>query len=175
MKWNDYRIKNIKYVTNSSFADFNRPGSRLEEDYNPTWTVEDEDHDGLYSFKKWYMKYRKDPTETKFVDECFEGDFKHWEAFKHGVYIKPFYERIRREAMQRNLADVMQKIEATAMDDSNKSQMVALKYLVDRYSKYDEDAAPKRGRPKKADIDKAAREIAEEDKATADDLKRIMG
>ena len=66
----------------------------------------------------------------------------------------------------------MCKIVETAMDDNNKSQMVALKYLADRGGKL---TGVGRGRPKKADIDKAAREIAEEDKATADDLKRILG
>ena len=138
-----------------------------------TWTVADEDHDGLYSFKAWFLKFRNDPTETRFVDECFEGDFKHWEAFKNSKYIKPIYENIKKEANQRNLADVMGKIMDTAMDDNNKSQMVALKYLVDKYSKEAGEPSAGRGRPKKADIEKAAKEIAEEDKALAEDLKRI--
>ena len=36
-----------------------------------------------------------------------------------------------------------------------------------------EEEKPKVGRPKKADIEKAAKEMAEEDRALADDLKRI--
>lgn len=173
MKWNDYRRKAVKYVTNGAIADLVAPGVSPMEGYNPTWTIADEDHDGLYSLKKWFLKYRKDPTETKFVDECFEGDFKHWEAFKNSTFIKPIYERLKKEANQRNLAEIMQKITETAMDDNNKSQMVALKYLVDRYSKESGEPGAGRGRPKKADIEKAAKEMAEEDKALADDLKRI--
>lgn len=173
MKWNDYRRKAVKYVTNGAIADLVAPGVVPMEDYKPTWTVADEDHDGLYSFKAWFLKFRNDPTETRFVDECFEGDFKHWEAFKNSKYIKPIYENIKKEANQRNLADVMGKIMDTAMDDNNKSQMVALKYLVDRYSKEAGEPGTGRGRPKKADVERAAKEIAEEDKALAEDLKRI--
>lgn len=175
MKWNDYRRSTTKYVTNGAIADLVAPGVTPKEDYKPTWTMAEEDHDGLYSFKKWFLKYRSDPTETEFVDNCFEGDFRHWEVFKNSQHIKPIYERIKKEATQRNLADVMQKIMNTAMDDNNKSQMVALKYLVDKYSKDAGEPSATRGRPKKADIEKAAKEIAEEDKATAEDLKRIMG
>ena len=173
MKWNDYRIKSIKYVTNSSFADLSCPGTKLDDSYKPTWTVADEDHDGLYSFKKWFLKFKEDPTEIKFVDACFEGDYRHWEAFKSSQYIRPIYERVKKEAEKRLLADVMQKLYSAAMDDNNKSQMVALKFLVDRGQKLSDDEPKGRGRPKKADIDKAAREIAEEDKALAEDLKRI--
>jgi hypothetical protein len=172
MKWNDYRRKNRKYVTNGAFAECIGEGFVPIEGYKPTWTLEDEDHDGLYSFKKWFLKFYRDPTETRFVDECFEGDLKHWENFKSSRLIKPVYENIKAEAEQRLLRDVMCKIVETAMDDNNKSQMVALKYLADRGGKL---TGVGRGRPKKADIDKAAREIAEEDKATADDLKRILG
>lgn len=173
MKWNDYRRKAVKYVTNGSIADLVAPGVVPMEGYKPTWTVAEEDHDGLYSLKKWFLKYKSDPTETQFVDECFEGDFRHWEAFKNSQYIKPIYERIKKEATQRNLADVMQKITTIALDDNNKSQMVALKYLVDKYSKETGEPSTGRGRPKKADVERAAKEIAEEDKALAEDLKRI--
>ena len=119
------------------------------------------------------MKYKNDPTETKFVDECFEGDFKHWNIFKTSTYIQPIYERIKKEAEQRLLADVMSKIVDTAMDDNNKSQMVALKFLVDRGQKITIEDKPSRGRPKKGDIALAAREIAQEEKDAAEDLKRI--
>lgn len=173
MKWNDYRRKAIKYATNMAIADLVAPGVSPREDYKPTWTIKDEDHDGLYSLKKWFLKYRSDPTETEFVDNCFEGDFRHWEAFKNSQFIKPIYERIKKEATQRNLADVMQKIMNTAMDDNNKSQMVALKYLVDKYSKEAGEELTKRGRPKKSEVERAAREIAEDEKATLEDLKRI--
>lgn len=172
MKWNDYRRQSRKYVTNGAFAECVGDGYRPIEGYKPTWTLEDNDHDGLYSFKKWFLKFYKDPTETKFVDECFEGDFKHWETFKNSSIIKPIYANIKAEAEQRLLRDVMDKIIETAMDDNNKSQMVALKYLADRGAK---NTVSTRGRPKKTDIDRAAREIAEEDKAAAADLKRILG
>lgn len=175
MKWNDYRRQNRRYVTGGSFAEALGPGSFPLEGYKPTWTIAEEDHDGLYSFKKWFLKFYKDPTEIKFVDECFEGDLRHWENFKSARYIKDIYALLKTEAEQRLLRDIMGKIMETAMDDNNKSQMVALKYLADRGAKLTGDSSSSRGRPKKADVEKAAREIAQEDKEAAADLKRILG
>lgn len=173
MKWNDYRRKKVRYVSNSAFQECLGDGVTIIEGYKPTWTTADEDHDGLYSFKKWFMKFYRDPTETQFVDECFEGDRKHWETFKNSRNIKPIYEDIKKEAEQRLLQDVMAKIVGTAMDDNNKSQMVALKYLADRGAKILGEETGRAGRPKKADVEKAAKEMAENERAIADDLKRI--
>ena len=175
IKWNDHRRGTRRYITQSAFADWLGDGDLKMPNYKPTWTIADEDHDGLYSFKKWFLKYYRDPTETQFVDACFEGDLRHWNIFKNTKTIKVYYEEAKREAEQRLLKDIMSKIVETAMDDNNKSQMVALKYLAERGAKILEADAPTRGRPKKADVEKAAREIAEEDKAAAADLKRILG
>lgn len=175
MQWNDRRKGPTKYYTYATFAEQIGPAPCATQNYKPTWTTAEDDHDGLYSFKKWFLKFRNDPTEMQFVDACFEGDLRHWETFKSSQHIKPIYDRIKKEAEQRLLADIMGKIMETAMDDTNKSQMVALKYMVDRYSKMDSsyNLTGVRGRPKKADIEKAAKELAEEDRALAEDLKRI--
>lgn len=172
MKWNDSR-RNVKYICRGAFADITTPGFKTLDNYKPTWTIAEDDHDGLYSFKKWFLLFYRDPTETKFVDECFEGDFKHWEIFKNAPEIKPYYELYKKEAEQRLLAEVMNRVIETAMDTSNKSSMVALKYLADRGSKILGGPVDKGGRPKKADIAKAAKEIAEESKDFAKDLARI--
>lgn len=171
-KWNDYR-KNVKYVTRASFADLPLQIASAAEGYKPTWSIEDEDHDGLFSFRKWFLKFYTDPTESEFVKHCFESDYTHWETFKTSKDIKKYYETYKREAETLLLADTMRKIFEVAMDTSNKSSMTALKYLADRGAKALGEPGPSKGRPKKADIDRAAREIAEEDKDLLSDLKRI--
>ena len=80
---------------------------------------------------------------------------------------------MKKEAEARLLQDVMSKIVEVAMDTSNKSSMTALKYLADRGNKLEEGGKSGKGRPKKDDIAKAAREIAEEDKDLMKDLARI--
>nr|DAT84274.1 MAG TPA: hypothetical protein [Caudoviricetes sp.] len=171
MKWNDVRKTN-KYILWSSFADL--PETSVTN-YKPTWTIEEEDHDGLYSFHKWFLMFYKDPTEVEFVKNCFEGDFRHWEAFKKAKYIRDLYVRYKKEAEQRLLADTMNKIITIAMDTDNKSCMSALKYLADRGSKILGDAPDKGGRPKKSDIEAAARDLAREDKELLKDWERING
>ena len=55
MKWNDYRRQSRKYVTNGSFKEIIGDGIAPIPGYHPTWTTADEDHDGYYSFKKWFL------------------------------------------------------------------------------------------------------------------------
>lgn len=175
MKWNDYR-KNINYVTRGAFIDLKVPGFIPAEDYKQTWTTAEEDHDGYYSFRKWFLKFYKDPTEVEFVKECFEGDMVHWEQFKNARDINPIYKQLKKESEQLLLADAMRKIVEVAMDTSNKNSLTALKYLADRGNKVlSEEVKNKGGRPKKDDIAKAAREIAQEDKDLMKDLARING
>lgn len=174
MKWNDYR-KKINYVTRGAFIDLKVPGFVPAEDYKQTWTVADEDHDGYYSFRKWFLKFYQDPTEVEFVKECFEGDMVHWEQFKNSRDLNPIYKQLKKEAEQLLLADAMRKIVEVAMDTSNKNSLTALKYLADRGTKVLGEPVNKGGRPKKEDIAKAAREMAQEDKDLMKDLARING
>lgn len=162
-------------MTQGAFADLPFPGFKIRDHIKPTWTIADEDHDGLYSFRKWFMKFYQDPTETEFVKECFEGDWKHWEVFKATKGIDEMYRLLKKEAEQKLLADTYKKILEIAMDSNNKSQMTALKYLADRGNKVTGEEGPGRGRPKKSEIAAAAREIAQEDKDLKEDLERING
>lgn len=174
MKWNSIR-KDKKYITRAAFADLPWDSNRYSEHIKPTWTCADEDHDGLYSFRKHFLMYYTDPTELTFVRECFEGDLKHWEAFKNAREIKGVYQEIKKEAEMMLMRDAFSKIIEIAGDTNNKSSMTALKYLADRGAKVLGEPANKGGRPKKEDIAKAAREIAEEDKDLKEDLARING
>lgn len=164
--WKDYRRK-IKYVTTASVADLVGVSEDYYGEYKPTFTALPEDHDGLYSIEKLFMEYYKDPTEFQFVENVFEGDVKHWEAFKDSFFIAPLYARWKQKAEAKLLSEAMGKIVETAFDENNKSSFQALKYLVERNQKHDTKAT--RGRPKKA-----KEEPKDNDRMLLDAIKRIQ-
>lgn len=142
MEWNDKRKSFAKYYTLATIKELNY----MTQDYKATFTLAEEDHDGLYSFPKLFLKHFTDPTEMSFVNEVFEGDTDHWEAFKTCKGIAPIYQKLRKKADILLQSAAMNKIVSIAFDESNKNNFTALKYLVDR-----KPAEPikGRGRPKK--------------------------
>lgn len=161
MKWNDKRRLSNRYFTVSTVKELNY----YLPDYKSTFTLADEDHDGLYSFPSLFLKHYQDPTEMAFVNEAFEGDIEHWEAFKNAKLIFPIYTRLRKKADMMLQSAAMNKIVNIAFDDSNKNNFTALKYLVDRKTK---EPTKGRGRPKKEEKEE---EISE--KELLKDLERV--
>ena len=155
-KWNDYRW-NVKYVTNAAFLEQLPTTGAKTGDYKPTFTTAEEDKEGCYSFPRLFLKHYKDPTEMTFINEVFEGDLKHWETFKTSNAIAPIYERLRRKADLMLQSDAIRKIVDIAMDDSNRNNFTALKYLADRAPK---PVKKEVGRPKK---EKETAEISSKD------------
>ena len=139
--WKDVRKNGSRYVTNSAFVEFN-----IVPDYKPTFTLADEDHDGLISFPKLFLSYYKDPSESTFVEDVFEGDWKHWELFKNSINISEVYELLRKQADKRLESEAINKIISIAFDDNNKNNLQALKFIIDGKTNKPEK---KVGRPKK--------------------------
>lgn len=164
--WRDYR-RRTKYVTTASVADLTGLTGEYYKDYKPTFTALPEDHDGLYSIEKLFLEYYKDPTEFKFVEDVFEGDVKHWEAFKSSYFIAPMYEIWKKKAEAKLMSEAMSKIVETAFDENNRSSFQALKYLVERNQKSETGA--KRGRPKKV-----KEEPKDNDNMLLEAIKRIQ-
>ena len=144
--WKDYR-RNVRYVINAAFADLPDVIERPDSSYKPTFTIASQHKDGLYSMEQLFMEHYTDPTEYSFVQDVFEGDVKHWEEFKNGRYIRPYYEKWKSQAEGKLMSEAMGKIVATAFDENNRSSFQALKYLVERNEK--PSTKPGRGRPKK--------------------------
>lgn len=163
MKWNDYRKINNKYVTNAAFLET----PEVNTEYKPTFTFAEEDHDGCYSFPKLFLKHFKDPTEMSLIDEAFDGDVKHWEFFKQSKFIAPVYEQLRKRADLMLQSMAMGKIVDIAMDDNNRNNFTALKYLVDRNKTTTKTSA---GRPKKV---KEEEEVDSKDLLA--DISRLKG
>lgn len=160
--WKDYR-KNQKYVTNAAIADLVAPGMNYRTDYKPTFTAKPYHHDGLYSLEQLFLDHYMDPTEYSFVEDVFEGDFKHWERFKTSQWIQPLYENWKKKAEAKLMSEAMNKIVTIAFDENNKSCFQALKYLVERKPK------EKVGRPKKE-----KEEDKGDDKVLLEAIKRIQ-
>lgn len=158
--WKDYKKGFNKYVTKQAFAEYNH-----NDDYKPTFTTSDTDKDDLLSFSKLFISYYMDPTETRFVEDVFDGDWKHWEVFKTSQGIDEIYATARKASDQKLKAEAMNKVIAIAFDDGNKNNLQALKFLIgDKVEK-----TPKTvGRPKK---DKKEPEI--DSKTLLEDIKRL--
>lgn len=148
MLWKDNRqtVKG-KYITRACFDELPRL-----ENYTPTFTLSAEDHDGLLSMEKLFLKYYTDPTEYLFVQEVFEGDFKHWETMKTAQIIKEYYEDWKQKALKKLQSEVMQKLIESAIEKNN---IQAIKYLLDMQVE-----RPKAGRPKK---EKKVEEVDQKD------------
>lgn len=159
--WKDYRKSGPKYVTNSAFKEYNTMA-----DYESTFTLADEDHDDLISFSKLFLSYYRDPSERSFVDDVFEGDWKHWKKFKEGSISGEIYKELRQQADEMLVGDAMNKVLTIAFDDNNKNNLQALKFIIDgKTSKTKE----KVGRPKK---EKKEPEIDSKDLLA--DIKRLQ-
>ena len=144
VEWKDVR-RNTHYIINSAFGDL--PQRMQGDKYIPTFTIEPEDNNGLISMERLYMEHYRDPTEYTFVRDVFDGDMKHWEAFKNGTFIKEHYDRWRSAACAKLASEATEKIVNIAFDDNNRNQFTALKYLVEKDNK--PTTRNSVGRPKK--------------------------
>lgn len=143
MKWNDVRKIGNRYVTNSAFVERNVTTT----DYKSTFTLAEDDKDGYISFSKLYLSYYWDPTELRFVDDVFEGDFDHWEYFRQSFFLADLCQKLRKKAEKMRIARAYEQISKIAYDESNKNNLQALKFLVGDTIKEEKKTA---GRPKKA-------------------------
>lgn len=159
--WKDYRRNYNRYVTNSAFIEFN-----VVPEYKPTFTADDEDHDGLISFSKLFLSYYRDPSESTFVEDVFEGDWKHWEQFKKSIEIGEMYQLLRKQADKKLEAEAMNKVISIAFDDNNKNNLQALKFIIDGKAAKSERPV---GRPKK---EKKEPEVDSKDLLA--DIKRLQ-
>lgn len=158
--------KNGHFLTEALFWETNRN----REAYAPLFTLKDREHEGLPSLKQIYLSHR-DPTEYKFAMAVF-GSLDHWEQLKSLSWFAPYAESWNRELnllLRSEAANAMLQILADP-DASPAAKTQAAKYVSE--GGWNERQA--KGRPKKADIQKAAREHVETNKHWDDDFARIM-
>lgn len=147
IKWNDDRMRGKKYITNAAFKHVPGVSNVNKVNYTPTFTLAEEDEDGLLSMERLFIEHYMDPTEHSFIEDVFDGDEDHWNRFKNSMFIRKYYQRWKRKAEAMLLSSAMTKLVETAFDSSNRNSFSALKYLIERGNKEPKKAAV--GRPKK--------------------------
>lgn len=144
-------------------------GDKTQVIFNKTY----KDDEVSFSFRKWYMKYYKDPTEIQFVDEVLAGRYDILENIKKNNRSKVFYKNVRLEAEQRRLAEAVRDITEIANDPTHKARITALKYLCDN-GFVEKDTEITRGRPSKLDKQKAVADYVREMTEDEADLERLQ-
>ncbi len=138
------------------------------------FTLKDHDYqtpDGR-PLKSLYLLYMaaRDVTEYNFAMSNLDG-WEHWEMLCSATFFKPFVARWRQELELLIKAECLNHIEAISKDPDHKSQFAALNFLVT--SGWREKAKSGKGRPTKAQVQQAARDLAETNKRLEEDYARI--
>lgn len=146
----------------------------MDAPFSPVFNMSDEDTEDTYSFKRLYMQYYKDPTETTFVDNVLNGRFDILKAIEKHKILKDSLQTIREEAHARYLADTYKAIKDLADVSDPKTAIGALKFLCTAV-KSTEDSSVSRGRPSKKEIQQRTNEILSDDKEIQEAFARVQG
>jgi hypothetical protein len=127
------------------------------------------DKPGMVNFGKRYVELR-DPTGYKISQELL-ASYSHWQTLlscRWFVTAKALWDK-EMDAMLRSEAfQVIQELSETGLPAQ---RLAAAKYLANQ--EYRKDHTASKGRPKREDVDRAAKELAANDRDIAEDLKRI--
>jgi hypothetical protein len=162
-----YRAENGRFLTEALFWETSR--DRVK--YPPVFTLKDHDHEGCRSMKAEYLRVA-DPTEYEFALEVL-GSFSHWKTLASLVWFQPHLAEWRdeldlslRAAGARSAREILNSKTA-----SEAARLQAAKFLTEKG--YNKKAT--KGRPRKEDVSRAAREMAETGGWVDEDHARIIG
>lgn len=133
------------------------------------YTLKEHDHEGYPSLYRLYLEM-EDITEYEFANKYFYN-YRHWKEISESNWFKVYINRWREELDLKMKARALQDIIKTAKDSKSKSQLSAAKYLLEKGWEPKESSA---GRPKKEEILKEARKLAEEEEKILSDAKRLQ-
>lgn len=127
------------------------------------------DKPGMINFGREYVNQR-DPTGYK-MSELYLASYNHWLALmscRWFVAAKEVWDRELDAIMRKEGLD---KIRIMLEEGQPAQQLAAAKYLANM--EYKKDKTASKGRPSKAEVDRAARDMAVQDRDVAADLERI--
>lgn len=136
------------------------------------YTLKKEDHLGYPSLYKLYME-SNDPTEYSFAT-VYLYNWDHWESLCECTWFKPHLAQWRRELNTKIRAEALLNIRVLAHPDKQTS-FQANKYLLDGAWIGAGEAKRGKGRPGKAEIEKAASDLARASHEASEDYQRILG
>lgn len=125
---------------------------------------------GFRSIRTLYLdRVVDDPTEYKFAMEVF-GDWEYWLKFKNSVRIKPFYEKLQREAEVKLKSVAIEEVAKIALSEEGRSKLSALKILLDRGWMESESVAEKKDRLQRKKEEEVEKMVAAE---VSEDMERL--
>jgi hypothetical protein len=152
---------NNTYLTKGLFYEVSFPSKETV-----MYTLKNHDHMGYPSLYRLYME-EADPTEWSVSQKYFDG-WDHWELVCNSSFFKPYIEKWRRDLDLQIKSQALAKIRAEAKTTS-KDSVMANKYLLEKGW----EAKSSRGRPSKAEIKKAADDIANNHSQLVEDFNRL--
>lgn len=171
MKSSNFRAPNGQYFTRQLFWEMyiDLPIERRVTE--PLFTLY-RDKEGLINFGKEYIK-TKDPTGYKIAQKLFHGDYTLWTTLNSCRWFVAAKEVWDREIDAALVSEGIDAIREMARDGMPAQKLAAAKFLATKA--YRKDSSASKGRPKREDVDKAAKDLALIEKDLQDDLKRIQG
>lgn len=130
------------------------------------------DKEGLINVGKEYVKTR-DPTGYKLAKKLFDGDYTLWTTLMSCRWFVAAKEVWDRELDAILMSEGMDAIRELARDGMPAQKLAAAKFLATK--SYRKENTSTKGRPKKEDVDKAAKDLAIQERDLEEDLKRIRG
>lgn len=135
---------------------------------NVIYTLKNEDHEGFPSLYRAYMDCG-DVTEYEFATQ-YLGGWEHWKSLSECSWMKALVAKWRDE-LEVSIRSKQLKNVLDAASGKSRESFQAQKYLLDSLRK---ETGSKRGRPTKAEVTKAARDIADEGKRLDEDFLRLV-
>jgi len=150
-----------RYRTQSLFREMNYGNT----EFDPLYTLKDEDPKGeLPSLKQMYIE-ASDPTEYDFALAAF-GEWHHWQLLSELPWMEEYVYQWRTELEIKIRSEAVKVI--VKESESGKGKYNAAKFLSDAGW-----LEKKRGRPSKSEIDRQVKVKAGIEKAIQEDLERI--
>lgn len=130
------------------------------------------DKEGLINFGKVYVE-EADPSGYKVAQKILDGDYTLWTVLLGCRWFIAAKEIWDRELDAKLYSEGLEEIRKMAEEGMPAQKLAAAKFLATK--QYRKDSSVGKGRPKREDIDRAARDLALTDRDLEDDLKRIKG
>lgn len=128
------------------------------------------DKPGVVNFGRVYVE-EADPSGYKVAQRVFEGDFTLWTVLTSCRWFIAAKEIWDKELDAKLYSEGLDEIRALAKEGMPAQKLAASKFLATKAYKKDNSAS--KGRPKREDVDRAARDLAAHDRDIEGDLNRI--
>lgn len=168
---NKFKCGSGKYYTRQLFWEEHIQLMIENRTIKPLFTLY-KDKEGLINVGKAYVRLA-DPSGYKVAQEVFEGDFTLWTVLMGCRWFVAAKEVWDRELDAKLYSEGMDEIRLLAKEGMPAQKLAAAKFLATKA--YKKDNSVSKGRPRREDIDKAAKELAATDRDLEDDIRRIKG